>query len=140
MTIETVKQTSPKKKISFKETLEEFEPENETEGESSARGGVSVLKDPINLSDSSDSEEEDELATDEACEDLTDYILARDRVRRKIKPPSKFGDTDLVAYALASSEAIEIEEPKSYQEARRSKDWGLWNGAMSEEMVSHDVN
>lgn len=122
MTIETVKQTSPKKKVSFKETLEEFEPGNKTEGESSARGGISVLKNPINLSDISDSKEEDELATDEACEDLTDYILARDRVRRKIKPPSKFGDTDFVAYALASAEAIEIEEPKSYEEARRIKD------------------
>lgn len=140
VTIETEKPTSHKKKVSFKEVLEEFEPENETEEESSVRGGVSMQKDPINLSDSSDSEEEDELATDEAGEDLSDYILARDRIRRKIKAPSKFGDTDLVAYALASAEAIEVEEPKSYEEARRSKDWGLWNGAMSEEMVSHDVN
>ena len=41
-----------------------------------------------------------------------------------------------MAYALASSEDIEMEEPKTYQEALKRKDWKLWNGAADEEMES----
>lgn len=139
VTWDEAKATSPKKRVSFKKELEEFEPED-TEGETSTQGRAMKIKDPINHSDSSDSEEDCETTTQEEEEDLSEYILAKDRVRRQIKPLSKYGDTDLVAYALASAEEIETEEPKSYAEPRRSKDWGLWNGAMSEEMVSHDVN
>lgn len=132
VTIEDVKEASPKKRVTFKKELEEFEPED-TEGESSTQGGAKSAKDPINHSDSSDSEEEEnEGSTGEGSEDLSEYILARDRVRRQIRAPSKFGDNDLVAYALASAKEIETEEPWSYAEARRSKDWKLWNGAMSE--------
>lgn len=45
-----------------------------------------------------------------------------------------------MAYALSSSEDIEIEEPKSYKEAMRSKDRKLWKGASDEEMVSLEKN
>ncbi|CAN6999012.1 unnamed protein product, partial [Brassica rapa subsp. trilocularis] len=47
-----------------------------------------------------------------------------------------FEDGDFVAYALSSSEDIEIEKPKSFQEATRSKDWKFWNSAAYEEMIS----
>ena len=111
LTVDEAKATNPKKRVSFKKELEEFEPED-TEGESSAQGGAMKINDPINHSDSSDSEEDCETTSQEEEEDLSEYILAKDRAIRHIKPPSKYGDRDLVAYALASAEEIEIEEPK----------------------------
>lgn len=58
------------------------------------------------------------------------YLLARDRKRRSnIRPPSKFEDGNFVAYALVVIEDLNTEEPRNYQEARRSKDWKFWNGA-----------
>ena len=66
--------------------------------------------------------------------------MARDRERRTIKPPSKFEDADYLAYALSSAEDLELEEPRSYAEARQSKDWRLWIGASDEEMTSLEKN
>lgn len=66
--------------------------------------------------------------------------MARDRERRTIRPPSKFEDVDFLAYALASAENLEVEEPRSYKEAMESKDSELWGGASDEEMNSLEKN
>ena len=63
-------------------------------------------------------------------------MLARDRVRRTIKPPSRFEDSDFAAYALAVSEEIEINEPESYKEAMMSKKSKFWKNVAREEMNS----
>ena len=54
--------------------------------------------------------------------------------------PSKYDDFDVVDYALSAAQDIETDEPKSYQEAMRSKDRDLWNAASEDEMVSLDKN
>ena len=68
-------------------------------------------------------------------------MLARDRVRRQnVRPPSRYEDANLVAYALAVADDIEKEEPKSFEEAKKSKDWKHWNNAADEEMDSLNRN
>ncbi|RVW25587.1 Retrovirus-related Pol polyprotein from transposon TNT 1-94 [Vitis vinifera] len=59
-----------------------------------------------------------------------DYLLSRDRAKRNIKPPDKFGFADLIAYALLTTMEYEESEPLSYQEAINN------NEAMSEEFES----
>lgn len=39
--------------------------------------------------------------------DLRSYKLARDRQRRKIKPPDNFGQTYMIYYSLAVDEQLE---------------------------------
>lgn len=64
-------------------------------------------------------------------------MLARDKVRRQnIRPPSRYEDANLVAYALSVADDIEKEELKSYQEGQRSRDKRLWNNASDDEMDS----
>lgn len=129
--IEVQKLSKMKKKVTFKEELEEVEPETYD------LGGADGKKEEVTVEASSSSEDESELTQEE---DLSDYILARDRVRRKIKPPLKYEDADLIAYALASAEAIDQQEPRSFAEAKHSKDRDIWKGSMGEEMVSLDAN
>ena len=83
--------------------------------------------------------EESESSSEEE-QDLGNYILARDRSRREIKMPSKFDDFDVVAYALAAAQDIEIDEPKSYAEAMRTREKDQWNAANVEEMNSLKKN
>lgn len=104
-----------KKKVTFKDELVESSSGN------SVQGGPDLEKKEVLCDSSSSSEDEKELNHSQE-EDLSDYILARDHVRRQIKPPSKYEDTDLVAYALACAEEIEQEEPRSFAEAKQSKD------------------
>ena len=47
---------------------------------------------------------------------MKQYSIARDRERRTIKPPHKYGEADLVAYALSVADNIESsEEPSTYE-------------------------
>lgn len=64
-------------------------------------------------------ENHDEHAEPEADE-LHDYQLARDKVRRNIRKPIRFNDCNLLAFAFYVFEAINSNEPKSYQEALKS--------------------
>ncbi|KAK3042130.1 hypothetical protein RJ639_001832 [Escallonia herrerae] len=48
------------------------------------------------------------------------YNIARNRLRREIRPPQKYGYADMVAYALSVAESIEIEKPVTYKEAVKS--------------------
>ena len=50
-------------------------------------------------------------------EDLGTYQLARDRERRMHRAPTRYGYSDLVAFALVTVEELEDSEPKSFREA-----------------------
>ena len=63
--------------------------------------------------------------------------MARDRKRRTIKTPERYGHADLISYALIVGKEIEDqEEPQSYDETISSKDNSKWIEAMEEEMAS----
>lgn len=86
-------------------------------------------------------QEAENVSTEEpVTEDLSNYQLARDRVRREIVKPAKFTEDSEVAFALSVSEEIECEEPRSYEEAMRSKDSEKWNAGMDDEMNSLEKN
>ncbi|PNX59901.1 hypothetical protein L195_g059917, partial [Trifolium pratense] len=57
----------------------------------------------------------DESGSDEAI--VSDYQLARDRERRVIRPPNRFGYADLICYALNAAEEVQDSEPKNFREA-----------------------
>lgn len=67
-------------------------------------------------------------------------MLARDRKKRNIRPPSRFDDIDVAAYALVMSEQVEEDEPLTFWEAIRSKDGKKWRKASDEEMDSLEKN
>ena len=92
------------------------------------------LKTSSNSEDSMSKEEVETVSDTETS--LDGYMLARDRVRRKIKPPSRFEDEDFVAYALAAADEIEIEEPKTFMEAMSSRKQKQWKNGADEEMDS----
>lgn len=120
-----------------KEKVEVALPEKDFEsieqGESSAGGGASPETEHEETSNQGSEEERSPTG-------LSDYLLTRDRARRTIKPPSRFDDCDVAAYALTMSELVETEEPWTFQEAMNSKDKLKWEGATEEEMASHERN
>lgn len=71
---------------------------------------------------------------------LEGYMLARDRTRRTIKPPTRFSNTDMLYFALNVAENIECEEPKNYQEAISYEENRQWALAMKEELESLEKN
>ncbi|KAG8382166.1 hypothetical protein BUALT_Bualt05G0048400 [Buddleja alternifolia] len=50
-------------------------------------------------------------------DDISEYNLTRDRERRSIKAPSRYGYADVMAYAFAVAENICSDDPGSYYEA-----------------------
>ena len=62
-------------------------------------------------------------------------MLTRDRERRQIKQPQRYGFEDIVAYALNIAESIES-ETVTYWDAVTSKESARWAVAMSEEVES----
>ncbi|KAG8474279.1 hypothetical protein CXB51_033804 [Gossypium anomalum] len=51
------------------------------------------------------------------------YSIAKNRTRREIKPPKKYAEADLVAYALNVAEDIDVnQEPSNYSEAISCED------------------
>jgi len=67
---------------------------------------------------------------------LSSYKLTRDRVRRQIRPPTRFSDYSQFAFALYTAEEVESEEPSYFHEATEDKNWEKWNGGMNDEMNS----
>lgn len=63
--------------------------------------------------------DEEQTTTTEVTEDLSNYQLARDR---EIGKPTRYTEDSALAFALSVAEEIESEEPRSYEEAMRSKD------------------
>ncbi|KAH9716149.1 Integrase catalytic domain-containing protein [Citrus sinensis] len=68
------------------------------------------------------------------------YQLTKDREKRQIRPPLRYGYADLIAYALAASNDIDVDEPKSYAEAIQSSNKTEWQEAMNEEIASLKKN
>ena len=69
------------------------------------------------------------------------YSIVRDRERRTIKPPQKYGKADLIIYALSVVDNIEFsEEPSTYEEVVSCNDSGKWMIVMEEEMESLHKN
>lgn len=68
------------------------------------------------------------------------YLLARDRARRNINPRSRFGNTDMIYYALSVAEIVEYQEPSSYREAVTCDDSEQWIIAMREELEYLEKN
>ncbi|KAG8501668.1 hypothetical protein CXB51_004714 [Gossypium anomalum] len=65
----------------------------------------------------------------------------KSRTRREIKPPKKYAEADLVAYALNVAEDIDAnQEPSNYSEAISCEDSEKWMFAMQEEMESLHKN
>lgn len=89
-------------------------------------------------SDEGDHSEEEE--TPATGGDLSNYQLARDRVRRVTRPPFRFGQAYMIFYALNVAEEIEYFEPATYSEAMRSKESREWMKAMEEEINSLHKN
>lgn len=105
--------------------------------------GTEASRSEVTESENSDVEpdEQEEAWSDQpetSTESLSDYVLARDRAKRVIKKPSMYeeGSDYVVAYALLCAQDVEIEEPKTVAEARRSKYWKHWRLAMKEEIDS----
>ncbi|KAG8475586.1 hypothetical protein CXB51_032459 [Gossypium anomalum] len=72
---------------------------------------------------------------------LPQYSIAKNRTRREIKPPKKYAEADLVAYALNVAEDIDAnQEPSNYSEAISCEDLEKWMFAMQEEMESLHKN
>ena len=72
---------------------------------------------------------------------MQQYSITRDRERRTIKPKHKYGEADLVAYALSVTKNIESsEEPSTYEKEISYNDSGKWMIAMQEEIESLHKN
>ncbi|KAG8481304.1 hypothetical protein CXB51_026078 [Gossypium anomalum] len=69
------------------------------------------------------------------------YSIAKTETKREIKPPKKYAEADLVAYALNVAEDIDTnQEPSNYSEAISCEDSEKWMFAMQEEMESLHKN
>ena len=88
-----------------------------------------------------DDEIQDDHQTEPDRQDLSDYMLTRDREPRQIKVPTRFADdASLFTYAYVAASEILEEEPKTVREVRASKDHKKWWSAMEEEMKSLHAN
>lgn len=67
---------------------------------------------------------------------MSNYQLAKDRVRRATKAPTKLSDYSKFSFALFTAEDIDSEEPQCFHDVKKDKDWIKWNGGMAEEMDS----
>ncbi|CAJ2651441.1 unnamed protein product [Trifolium pratense] len=87
-------------------------------------------------------EDETQVPEESGSDEVTvpDYQLARDRERRVIHPPNRFGYADLICYTLNAAEEVQDSEPKNFREASESIDGKFWLEAMNEEMLSLEKN
>lgn len=74
--------------------------------------------DEVPVSDESNDESDrlnasqDEVPTHDHAQD---YQLVRDRQKRQVKAPKRYGYADLIAFSLHSAHMVDVEEPKSYE-------------------------
>ena len=68
--------------------------------------------------------------------DLSSYNLIRDREKRSIKAPSKYGYADIMTYAFSVAEDLNSNNPKTYLEAIACKEKDKRMFAMEEEIQS----
>ena len=69
-----------------------------------------------------------------------DYLLARDRERRTIMAPRRYGYADLVCFPLNAAEDVQDSKPRNFKEAFESKESEYWLKAVNEEMDSLEKN
>lgn len=72
--------------------------------------------------------------------DVDPYMLTRDRKKRDIRPPNRYGHADMISFALTVAENVECQEPASYKEAMSIEQRDEWLNAMKEEMTSLSKN
>ena len=110
-------------------------------GESQVSDGATVSN-----QNSSDTSEVQSAGAGEIASE--DYQLARDRVRRTVKPPARLsdyecevtdGENQFACFICLLSEDTSS-EPNSYQEAMMAPDSDKWNEAALEEMTSLKAN
>jgi Reverse transcriptase (RNA-dependent DNA polymerase) len=78
------------------------------------------------------------VSDDENVEEQS-YYFARDRSRREIKSPLRYGHFDFT-YCLAVTEEVEFGEPSNYKEVVASYDVAKWRAAMKEKIHSLQKN
>ena len=62
--------------------------------------------------------------------------MAKDRQKRQVKPPKRYGQAKMTTFALSVAEKIVDMEPKMYQEAINNNEADQWVKAIQEEMDS----
>lgn len=62
------------------------------------------------------------------------YWLTRDRTRRSIHAPLRYGQADLVSYAFSVAEELEYQEPNFFKEAIAGREKEDWIRAMKDEL------
>jgi hypothetical protein len=65
-----------------------------------------------------------------------DYLWARERERRTIMTPRRYGYADLVSYVISAAEEVQDLEPRNFKEAFESKESKYWLKAANQEMDS----
>lgn len=104
---------SPIDQLSDQKDLERFDLEVEPWGDKDAQ-----------LEDDQTAETdraEEQILPEEDQPAPQDYNLTRDRVRRNIKPPQRYGYADMISYALQVAEDVDLDEPRSFAEAVKEK-------------------
>ncbi|XP_073136985.1 uncharacterized protein [Henckelia pumila] len=86
--------------------------------------------------DTSDANSDEHSDDQRQEQQLNEYMLARDRVRRDIKLPSRFASSDFTAFALNVAEIMDLKERSTYEEAMLSRDRALWTKSMQDEFKS----
>lgn len=69
-----------------------------------------------------------------------DYLIPKDKERRKSNQIQRYGFNNLLEYAFVVIEIQKSKEPSSYKHAMASKDFILWRKAMEEELNSLKKN
>lgn len=105
----------------------EVETQKSSSDQNTTDQNITVQTDDQNTADQNAADQTDDQNTSsdtdsDQQEDLTDYSLARDRVRRQIHPPVRFGQADMVSYALVTADQLEHSESWTYREAISSED------------------
>ena len=98
-----------------------------SEDENDTQSGSQTVDDDSQLSDSQADPQED----------LRNYQLARDRVRRtNMRPPARYVDSEMLYFALCVAEQVVFSELESYQLAISCIEKDKWLQAMIEEVDS----
>lgn len=72
--------------------------------------------------------------------DLSNYQMARDRVRKNNRLPFRYAQTDLIADAFQIGDVIEPNVPLNYKQVCKSKNKVEWLKTMQDEMNSLHKN
>ena len=82
--------------------------------------------------------EEKEAESHQALKSPTPAVAVRKdgRPRRINKVPMRFNDYQMAYFALCVAETIEYDEPATYEEAMKGKEWEQWLEAMKDEIES----